>query len=221
MKKLLLSAAAFAALVAAPVAMADPNGPNDNPTKQDRPARADRQNNDQNGGPGPNAMQGPGAQDNAQPRDRNMPDRNPDATPDRGNRDANAPGNNNDMARSRPGDNNNDNRDVNKTVVNKTVVRKTVNRTEVMKVRANIQAPRKFHITVAYRQPPGFYVHRWTFGERLPVAFYARDYWLADYALYGLMAPWAGYEWVRVGDDALLVDVETGEVIRVEYGLFY
>jgi len=209
MKKLLLSAAAFAVLFAAP-AMADPNGPNDNPTKKDRPDRADRQNNDQNGGPASNAMQGPGAQDNAQPRDRNMPDRNPNATPDRDNRDANAPGNNN-----------NDNRDVNKTVVNKTVVRKTVNRIEVMKVRANIQAPRKFHITVAYRQPPGFYVHRWTFGERLPVAFYARDYWLADYALYGLMAPWAGYEWVRVGDDALLVDVETGEVIRVEYGLFY
>ena len=217
MKKLLLSAAAFAALVAAPVAMADPNGPNDNQPKQDRPARADRPNNDQNGGPGGNAMQGPAAQGNdTQGRDRNMPDRNPNATPDR---DASGPGNDNDATRSRPGDNNN--RNVNKTVVNKTVVRKTVNRTEVMKVRANIQAPRRFHITVAYRQPPGFYVHRWTFGERLPVAFYARDYWLADFALYGLMAPWAGYEWVRVGDDALLVDAETGEVIRVEYGLFY
>jgi len=222
MKKLLLSAVAFAALVAAPVAMADPNGPNDNQPKQDRPARADRQNNnqnnDQNGGPGGNAMQGPAAQGNdTQGRDRNMPDRNPNAAPDR---DASGPGNDNDATRSRPGDNN-DNRSVNKTVVNKTVVRKTVNRTEVMKVRANIQAPRRFHITVAYRQPPGFYVHRWTFGERLPVAFYARDYWLADFALYGLMEPWAGYEWVRVGDDALLVDVETGEVVRVEYGLFY
>ena len=220
MKKLLLSAAAFVALLAAPVAMADPNGPNDNPTKQDRPDRAARQNNnqnnDQNGGPASNTMQGPAAQDrDNQVRDRNMPDRTPNAMPDRNNRDANAPGNDNDMARSRPGDNN-DNR-----VVNKTVVRKTVTRTEVMKVRANIQAPRRFHITVAYRQPPGFYVHRWTFGERLPVAFFARDYWITDFALYGLMAPWAGYEWVRVGDDALLVDVGTGEVVRVEYGLFY
>lgn len=220
MKKLLLSAAAFVALLAAPVAMADPNGPSDNSTKQDRPDRAARQNNnqnnDQNGGPASNTMQGPAAQDrDNQVRDRNMPDRTPNAMPDRNNRDANAPGNDNDMARSRPGDNN-DNR-----VVNKTVVRKTVTRTEVMKVRANIQAPRRFHITVPYRQPPGFYVHRWTFGERLPVAFFARDYWITDFALYGLMAPWAGYEWVRVGDDALLVDVETGEVVRVEYGLFY
>ena len=193
MKKLLLSAAAFAVLVAAPVAMADPNGPNDNQTdqtKQERPARADR---DQNGGPAPNAM----------------PDRNPNA--DRRPGDASRP---TDVTRSRPADN--DDR-----VVNKTVVHKTVTRTEVMKVRANIQAPKRFHFTVAYRQPAGFYVHRWTFGERLPIAFYARDYWIADFALYGLIAPWPGYEWVRVGDDALLVDVETGEVIRVEYGLFY
>jgi len=215
MKKMLLSAVTFAALVVAPVAMADPNGPNDNqpnPTKQDKPASADR---DQNNGPAPNAMQGPGApdRDNNPARDRNMPDRNPDAnaTPDRDSRDARRPGD-----ASRPTDVTNNTR-----VVNKTVVRKTVNRTEVMKVRANIQAPRHFHVTVAYRQPAGFYVHRWTFGERLPIAFYARDYWIADFALYGLMAPWAGYEWVRVGDDALLVDVETGEVVRVEYGLFY
>jgi Ni/Co efflux regulator RcnB len=104
--------------------------------------------------------------------------------------------------------------------MHRTVVHKTVNRTEVLKVRANIQAPRRFR-TAAYLRPAGFYVHRWTFGERLPVAFYARDYWIADFALYGLMAPWPGYEWIRVGDDALLVDIETGEVVRVEYGLFY
>jgi len=29
------------------------------------------------------------------------------------------------------------------------------------------------------------------------------------------------YVRVRVGDDALLVDVDTGEVIRVVYGVFY
>jgi Ni/Co efflux regulator RcnB len=191
MKKLLLSVAAFAALVAAPVAMADPNDNQTDQTKQERPAHANR---DQNGAP--NAMQGPAAQDRdnaGRPGDASRPT---------------------DVTRARPADN--DNR-----VVNKTVVHKTVTRTEVMKVRANIQAPKRFHFAVAYRQPVGFYVHRWTFGERLPVAFYVRDYWIADFALYGLIAPWPGYEWVRVGDDALLVDVETGEVIRVEYGLFY
>jgi Ni/Co efflux regulator RcnB len=34
------------------------------------------------------------------------------------------------------------------------------------------------------------------------------------------MAPWDGYEWVRYGDDALLIDTDTGEVIRTEYDLF-
>jgi Ni/Co efflux regulator RcnB len=32
--------------------------------------------------------------------------------------------------------------------------------------------------------------------------------------------PPAGYEWVRVGDDALLIDVNTGEVLQAEYGVF-
>ena len=39
-------------------------------------------------------------------------------------------------------------------------------------------------------------------------------------AALGLLTPWDGYEWVRYGDDALLVDIDTGEVIRVEYDLF-
>lgn len=196
MKKLLLSAAA-AAFLAAPVAMADPpSGPDDN--NQAKHEKADRQNNDQNGNPQSDSMHGPATQD----RDRNMPDRD--------NRDANAPPNT--IMKVRP---DNDNRNVHRTVV-----RKTVNRTEVLKVRANIQAPRRFQIAT-YRRPAGFYVHRWVFGERLPVAFYARDYWIADFALYGLISPWPGYEWIRVGDDALLVDVDTGEVVRVEYGLFY
>jgi len=217
MKKLLLSAAAFAALIAAPVAMADPNGPNDNQPKQDRPARADRPDNSPNGGLGGNAMQGPGAQGNdTQGRDRNMPDRNPNATPDR---DASGPGNDNDATRSRPGDNNN--RAVNKTVVNKTVVRKTVDPRVIMKFRANIRAPHRYHFARVYVRPAGWYPHRWVFGERLPAVFFAPDFFILDFAAYGLIAPWPGYQWVRYGDDALLIDLETGEVIRVEYDVFY
>jgi len=33
--------------------------------------------------------------------------------------------------------------------------------------------------------------------------------------------PPVGCEWVRVGSDALLVDIWTGEVLSVEYGLFW
>jgi Ni/Co efflux regulator RcnB len=72
-----------------------------------------------------------------------------------------------------------------------------------------------------YRRPAGWYEHRWSFGEFLPSAFWARDYWLLDFAAYGLPPPPYGAVWVRVGNDALLVDEDSGEVITVEYGVFY
>jgi Ni/Co efflux regulator RcnB len=107
------------------------------------------------------------------------------------------------------------------TTINRTVVRKRVDRNTVIKFRANVRAPHRFHFNRAYVHPAGWYAHRWTFGERLPRAFFAPDYFILDFATFGLMTPWSGYEWVRYGNDALLIDVETGEVIRVEYDLFY
>lgn len=86
--------------------------------------------------------------------------------------------------------------------------------------RRNIQAPRHFHAG-AYRAPRGYVARRWSFGERLPAAYFARDYWLGNYALYGLFAPPSGLVWVRVGNDGLLIDEYTGEIVQVEYGLFY
>jgi Ni/Co efflux regulator RcnB len=72
-----------------------------------------------------------------------------------------------------------------------------------------------------YRRPAGWYDHRWAFGEFLPTAFWARDYWLSDYNDYDLPPPPYGATWVRVGNDALLVDEDSGEVITVEYDVFY
>jgi Ni/Co efflux regulator RcnB len=72
-----------------------------------------------------------------------------------------------------------------------------------------------------YRRPAGWYDHRWTFGEFLPSAFWARDYWLNDFGAYDLPPPPYGAVWVRVGNDALLVDEDSGEVITVEYDIFY
>jgi len=202
MKKMLLGATALAALLAAPIAMADPNdnGPNDK-AKQHDTMKPDRGDNDMKGpaanGPNDNGMRGPKAGQDSSPG-----------------------GNNNDNDRMRGNDNNRDNdKTVNKTV-NKTVVHKTVDRSVVLKVRANITAPRRFHAVKVYVRPTGWYAHRWTYGERLPRAFFAPEYFLLDFAAYGLLAPWDGYQWVRYGDDALLIDVDTGEVIRVEYDLF-
>lgn len=72
-----------------------------------------------------------------------------------------------------------------------------------------------------YRRPQGWYEHRWSFGEFLPRTYWVRDYWLDDFAAYGLPPPPYGAVWVRVGNDALLVDGDSGEVITVEYGVFY
>lgn len=64
-----------------------------------------------------------------------------------------------------------------------------------------------------YQRPHGYYAHRWGRGERLPVAYYARPYVIADYRDCGLRAPPRGYHWVRVDGDAVLAAVATGIVI--------
>jgi Ni/Co efflux regulator RcnB len=84
----------------------------------------------------------------------------------------------------------------------------------------NFNASRRFHAP-AYQRPSGWYSHHWTFGETLPSLFWARNYWLTDYMDYALPPPPYGAVWVRVGPDALLIDEDSGEIITVEYGVFY
>jgi Ni/Co efflux regulator RcnB len=83
----------------------------------------------------------------------------------------------------------------------------------------NFQAARNFKIG-PYHRPPGWTAHRWGFGEILPRAYWASQYVLADYWLFALEVPPGGYEWVRDGADALLVSIDTGEILQVEYGVF-
>jgi Ni/Co efflux regulator RcnB len=86
----------------------------------------------------------------------------------------------------------------------------------------NFTAPHRYHFGAVYSQPHGWYSHRWVYGESLPGGWYGQDYWISNYAMFGLIdPPGDGYEWVRVGDDALLVDTDSGEVVQVEYGVFY
>jgi Ni/Co efflux regulator RcnB len=83
----------------------------------------------------------------------------------------------------------------------------------------NYQAARSFKIG-PYHRPPGWTAHRWGFGEILPRAFWAPQYLVADYWLFALEVPPVGYEWVRDGNDALLVNTDSGEILQVEYGVF-
>lgn len=84
----------------------------------------------------------------------------------------------------------------------------------------NFTATNRFHWQ-PYRRPNGWYYRRWVFGMILPTIFWTENYWINDYWAFGLMNPPYGYVWVRYGDDALLVNVQTGLILRVVYGLFY
>ena len=84
----------------------------------------------------------------------------------------------------------------------------------------NFTAPHRFH-AAAYRRPRGWYSHHWVFGEILPALFWTQDYWLDDYMDFGLEPPPPGTVWVRDGYDALLIDRYSGEIIQVDYNVFY
>jgi Ni/Co efflux regulator RcnB len=71
-----------------------------------------------------------------------------------------------------------------------------------------------------YYRPHGYYAHRWARGERLPSAYYARPYVVADYDDWGLRAPPRGYRWVRVDGDAVLAAVATGLVLDTMFHVF-
>jgi len=72
----------------------------------------------------------------------------------------------------------------------------------------------------AWQDQPGYYYRRWGYGDVLPVGWFAASFWINDYEDYDLPVPPYGYEWVRSGPDALLVDAYTGEVVEAVYGLF-
>jgi Ni/Co efflux regulator RcnB len=83
----------------------------------------------------------------------------------------------------------------------------------------NFQAARSFRVG-PYHRPHGWAPHHWGYGQILPRAYWGPQYILADYWLFALEVPPAGYEWVRDDTDALLVSTDTGEILQVEYGAF-
>lgn len=69
--------------------------------------------------------------------------------------------------------------------------------------------------------PAGYTYTRYAVGEHVPpVLLDNGDLMLSDYSDYQLDSPPQGLEWIRVGDDALLVDRSNGEVIQTDYDLF-
>jgi len=72
----------------------------------------------------------------------------------------------------------------------------------------------------AYVGPTGYVYSRYAVGMRAPGMFLGGHYTLTKYSTYGLESPPDGLTWIRVGDDALLIDGNTGEVVQADYGLF-
>lgn len=80
----------------------------------------------------------------------------------------------------------------------------------------------------AYRLPRYYAPYGWNQGYRrfsigvtLSSLLFAQNYWLDDPYSYRLPEPYGPYRWVRYYDDALLVDVYTGQVVDAEYGFFF
>ncbi|MEN6541952.1 RcnB family protein [Parvibaculum sp.] len=84
----------------------------------------------------------------------------------------------------------------------------------------NYQAQRRFNLG-RYERPHGWYERSWSYGETLPSIFWSRNYWIDDYWMFGLTIPPYDCQWVRYGDDALLINADSGDILQVVYGLFY
>jgi hypothetical protein len=76
-----------------------------------------------------------------------------------------------------------------------------------------------FRLSV-YLDPFGYRYRPYNVGYRLVPAYYSQRYWF-DPGMYGLPYPPPGTQWVRYWDDALLVDVYTGEVVDVIQNFFW
>ena len=61
----------------------------------------------------------------------------------------------------------------------------------------------------------------WDFGDFLPWGWYSPEYYISDWYDFGLPPPPIGCEWIAEGNDALLVDVWTGEILSVYRGIFW
>lgn len=78
----------------------------------------------------------------------------------------------------------------------------------------------RFHLGF-YFDPFGWSYRRYNIGWRLWPHYYGQDYWLNDPWQYRLPPAYGPYRWVRYYDDALLVNIYTGNVVDVIHNFFW
>ncbi|HEU0043143.1 RcnB family protein [Sphingomonas sp.] len=72
-----------------------------------------------------------------------------------------------------------------------------------------------------YNAPRGYRYRPVTVGYRFQPSYYGRNYWVNDWNQYRLARPGYNQQWVRYGNDVVLVDIRTGRVLRVQNRFFY
>lgn len=72
-----------------------------------------------------------------------------------------------------------------------------------------------------YIDPFGWNYHRYGIGWRLWPSHYSNRFWLNDPWMYRLPPAYGPYRWVRYWDDALLVNLYTGQVVDVIHNFFW
>jgi Ni/Co efflux regulator RcnB len=108
---------------------------------------------------------------------------------------------------------------------------RTVNRNTNVNVNKNVNVNRDVNVHAsnwgrarvhagAYAWPRGYAYGRRAVGYIVPRPLLASSYIYSGYAGLGLAAPLAGHKWVRYGDDLFLVEMGTGRVVDIRYGVF-
>ena len=72
-----------------------------------------------------------------------------------------------------------------------------------------------------YNDPYGYGYRRFSIGFNLWPSYYGSNYWLNDPWQYRLPPAYGPYRWVRYYDDALLVNIYTGQVVDVINNFFW
>ena len=72
-----------------------------------------------------------------------------------------------------------------------------------------------------YMAPRGYTYRAVRTGATLRPAFYGRSYWIADPYRYRLPVAGRNRQWIRYGDDVLLVNVRNGRVLAVHRDFFW
>jgi len=72
-----------------------------------------------------------------------------------------------------------------------------------------------------YYDPYGWGYRRFSIGLNLWPSYYGSSFWLNDPWQYRLPQAYGPYQWVRYYDDALLVNIYTGQVVDVVYNFFW